>query len=52
MKTMEPIECKGENDFHSVTDVTHEQESEVLDLDEWVDLNPSSNSFMVTNVTQ
>ena len=49
---MEPIECEGETDFHSVTDMNHKQEGKVLDLDEQVDPNPSSNSLMVSNVTQ
>ena len=49
---MEPIKCKGETDFHSVTDMNHEQEGEVLDLDKQVDPNSSSNTLMVSKVTQ
>ena len=49
---MEPIECKGETDFHSVTNMNHEQEGEVLDLDGQVDSNPSSNSLMAIKVMQ
>ena len=47
MNTMEPTECTPETEFHSVTSMNHEQEGEVLDLDEQVDLNSSSNSLMV-----
>ena len=49
---MELIEHKGETEFHSVTDMNHKQEGEVLDLNEKVDSNPSSNSLMVRKVTQ
>ena len=49
---MELIECKGEAKFHSVTDMNHKQEGEVLNLDEQVDLNPSSNSLVVSKVAQ
>ena len=50
--TMELIEFKGETTFHSVTDMNHKQEGEVLDLDEQVDSNPSSNSLIVSKVSQ
>ena len=49
---MELIECKGEAEFHSVTNINHTQEGEVLDLDEMGSSNSSSNSFMVSKVTQ
>ena len=49
---MELIECKGEAKFHSVTDMNHEQVCEVFDLDEQVDSNPSSNSLIMSKVTQ
>ena len=49
---MESIECEGETKFHSVTNMNHEQEGGVLDFDNQVDLNPSSNSLMVSKVTQ
>ena len=49
---MELINHKGEAKFHSVTNMNHEQEGEVLDTDEQVDSNPSSNSLMVHKVTQ
>ena len=52
MNTMEPIEHKGETKFYYVTDMNSEQEGEVLDLDEQVNLNPCSNSLMVSKVTQ
>ena len=49
---MESIECEGEAEFHSVTHINCKQESEGLDLDEQVNSNPSSNSLMVSKVTQ
>ena len=49
---MELTECKGEAEFHSVTYMNCKQEGEVLDLDEQVDSNPSSNSLMVGKVTR
>ena len=52
MSTVESIECKSEAKCHSVTDMNHEQEGEVLDLDEQVGSNPSLNSVMVSKVTQ
>ena len=41
MSMMGSIECKGEAKFHSVTDMNHEQEGEVLDLVEMGGSNPS-----------
>ena len=38
---MELIECKGEAKFHSVIDMNHEQEGEVLDLDDMGSSKPS-----------
>ena len=52
MITMELIEHEGEAKFHSVTNINCKQEGEALDLDEQVDSNPSSNSLMVSKVTQ
>ena len=52
MRTMELMEHEGEAKFHSVTDANHKQEGEVLDLDEQVDSYFSSNSLMVSKVTQ
>ena len=52
MNTMESIKYEGEAKFHSVTNMNHNQEGEVLDLDKQVDSNPSSNSLMVSKVTQ
>ena len=52
MSTMESIECEGEVEFHSFTNMNHKQEGEVLDLHEQPDSNPSSNSFMVSKVTK
>ena len=52
VSTMELIECKGETKFHSVTNMNCKQEGEVLDLDEQVDSNASSNSLMVSKVKQ
>ena len=52
MSTMELIECKGKAEFHSITDMNPKQEGEVLDFHEQVDSNPSSNSLMVSKVTQ
>ena len=52
MCRMESIECKGEAKFRSITDMNCKEEGEVLDLDEQVDSNPSSNSLMVSKVTQ
>ena len=49
---IESIEHKGEAKFHSVTDMNCKQEGEALDLDEQVGSNPSSNSLMVSKVTQ
>ena len=49
---MESIECESEAKFHSVANMNCKQEGEVLDLDEQVDSNPSSNSLMVSKVTQ
>ena len=49
---MKWIECKGETKFQSVTDMNHEQQGEVLDLDEQVDSKFISNSLMVSKVTQ
>ena len=46
MNTMESIECEGESDFHSVTDINCEQEGEALDLGEQGGL------LMVSKVTQ
>ena len=50
MNTMESIECK--TNFHSVSDMNCKKEGEVSDMDEQVDLNPTSNSLMVSKVTQ
>ena len=52
MKPLELIEHKGETNFHSVTNMNHEQEGEVLDIDEQVNSNPRPNSLMVSKVTQ
>ena len=49
---MELIKHEAEAKFHSVTDMNHKQEGEILDLDEQVDSNSSSNSLMVSKVTQ
>ena len=49
---MELIECEGEAKFHSVTYMNCKQEGEALDLEEQVSSNPSSNSLMVSKVTQ
>ena len=38
--------------FHFITDMNCKQGGKVLDLNEQVDLNPSSNSLMVSKVTQ
>ena len=43
---------QAEAEFHSVMDTYCEQEVEILDFDEQVDWNPSSNSSMVSKVTQ
>ena len=48
---MESSECKGEAQFHSVTNTNHKHEGEALDLDELRGSNPSSNSLMVIKVT-
>ena len=45
---MKPIEYKGETEFHLFIDMN----CEVLDLNEQVDLNPGSNSLMISKVTQ
>ena len=42
MKMMEPIECEGEAEFHSVTNMNCKQEGDVLDLDQQVGSNPNS----------
>ena len=52
MNTVELIEYKGESEFHSITNKNHEQDGMGLDLDEQVDSNPSSNSLMISKVTQ
>ena len=39
---MELIECEGEAEFHTVTNMNHEEEGEVLDLEQGSS-NPSSN---------
>ena len=49
---MELIECEGEAEFHSVTNMNCKQEDEVLDIDEQVDSNPSSNSLMASKLKQ
>ena len=49
---MESIECEGDAEFHSVTDMNHEYQAEALDLDEQGGSNPYSNSLMVIKVTQ
>ena len=38
---MESIQCEGESEFHSLTDMNCEQVAEVLDLNEQVGSNPS-----------
>ena len=48
---MESIVCEDEADFHSVTNMNHEQEDETLDHDEQGGSNPNSNSLMVIKVT-
>ena len=48
---MESIECKGEAEFHSVTNMNCKPEGDALDLDELRGTNPSSNSLMVIKVT-
>ena len=50
--TIKLIECEGETEFHSVTDMNCEQEGEVLDIHDQVDSNLSSNSLIVRKVTQ
>ena len=50
--TMKPIKHEGETEYHSVTDMNCKQEGEVSDLNEQVDLNPSSNSLMVSKLKQ
>ena len=52
MNIMETIECKGEADFHSVTDMNHKHEGETLELDEQGGLNPSSKSLVVIKIAQ
>ena len=47
---MNEREC--ETKFHSVSNTNHGQENEVLEMEEPVDLNPSSSSLMVSKVTQ
>ena len=51
-KMMQSIECEGEAKFHSVTDMNCKQEGEVSDLDDQVGSYPSSNSLMVSKITQ
>ena len=51
LNMMEPIECKGKAEFHSVTDMNCKQEGEALELDEQVALRSSSNSLMMSKVT-
>ena len=49
---MELIEHVCETEFHSISDTNCKQGGKVLDMDEQVNLNPTSNSFMVSKVTQ
>ena len=46
------MECKGEAQFYCVTNMNHEQEGEALDLEEEGGSNPSSNSLLVSDITQ
>ena len=52
MNKMELIEHECKTKFHSISNMNWEQEGEVLDMHEQVDLNPNSNSLMVSKVTQ
>ena len=52
MVKMELIEHKCETEFHTISNINCKQGGEVLDMDEQVDLNPTSNSLMVSKVTQ
>ena len=49
---MESIQHECQTEFHSISNMNHEQGGEVLDMDEQVDLNPTSSSLMVSRVTQ
>ena len=49
---MELIDWKCETKFHSICNMNCQQEGEVLDMDEQVSLNPTSNSLMISKVTQ
>ena len=49
---MELIESKCETKFQSLSDMNCKQEGEVSDMDEQVDLNPTSDSLTVGKVTQ
>ena len=48
----ESIECKGEAEFHSVTDINCKHEGETLELHEQGALNPSSKSLVVVKIVQ
>ena len=52
MNMMKSIECEGESEFLSVTNMNHEQEGEALELHQQGGSNPSSNSLVVIKVTQ
>ena len=51
MNNMETSEHKCETEFHSVSNMNCEQEGKILDMDEKIDLNPTSNSLMLSMVT-
>ena len=49
---MESVDHECETEFHSISSMNHKQDSEVLYMDEQVGLNLTSNSLVVSKVTQ